>query len=408
MKKLEIFLFSFFIWHSIELFGFDRSFFYRSSSFWGEPRFEKPCLSTYELQVTTGKTCIANDECGKKTNIFRINKPFFINKKKKKKLKKLKCLTFPCDSKENLIKGLFELVEVNFNYFQNLHKGIFWHFHVPAVSITITPIIPEPEIEIPNFIDSVNLPAELNKLKSFDVIDPRELSNCRPTEKIRGFSDSTLFLGWTTNYEDTTYLDYIDCTLKLGVLFPTGKRGSKTDIFDIPLGYNGFWGIAWYLDIAWGLFEWLTWGIHNDGVGFIDKSICLSVKKNNKFDSLSLQKIVADLHSGTVWRVGGFLKADHLWWGLSLIMAITYEQKNHDKIIASTNQKNLFFNCNDIQFNRWTRLIYQIVAEYDFAKNANLCNPRIALIYNHQISGKNVLRTNILGGYIGLEMAWNF
>lgn len=386
---------------SVSLKGFDRSFFYRTSSFWGEPRFERTKLTTFEAQVSGGSTRLSKNPNKKTTSIFGLYGPdeFFCLTENGSNL------TNNQQIKKFIFTGVFDLFEANFNFYQNFVCGFFVHFHLPVVSMQIFPngckeISSKKDDDFSNhFFCQSNFTKFKECFK--DYID------LRPVTK-RGLSDTTLFLGWTKNYEDTCYLDFIDFTFKAGILFPSGKKKNESFLFDIPLGYNGHWGIAWWTDVSIGAYEWLTVGLHTDGVAFISKHNLIAMRTSESSTGLiRLKKGCAKIDSGPVWRIGLWTKADHICWGLSFLMAFAYEQKNKTFVIPE--QKD-FFDINivnkDQRFKSWSRWIYQFIFEYDFAYVGRFFNPRVALLYNHQIAGKRVFNTNILGGYFGCEVAW--
>lgn len=312
---------------------FNRSLFYRVSSFYGEPRLQKDYLTTLEAELSGGKSCI------------------YQNKYK------------------------FEIFQADFNYYQNINHGLFFHFHLPIETIQIYPR---------KFKFGPTL-----KIKSENT----ELSK-------RGLSDSTLFIGFTRNYEDTEYLDYIDFDIKTGILFPTGKVIKNLSCNNIPYGYNGHWSIPFQFDISTGAYEWLTVGAHFDGVGFF-------AKKNNF--KLKNEKICLKTKPGPVIRVGSYFKADHFIIGLSMLMGITFEHQSKTHFYKN-NIHNIDLNNikNFIYFRDWNRTILHFQLEYDNCNSSKDRAIRVGLVYNYQIHGKNVFKTNMTAGYIGLDLGWYY
>jgi len=377
--------------------SFDRSFFYRASSFWDEPRFEIASLTTLNIQFSGGTTKCSKNGCEKTVPLFGIYG-------KEKAISSLG---------EFVFTGAFDIFETNFNLYQNLVKGFFLHFHLPVVSFELFPIgcntfkhfcCPTTNCTCPKCacttINQTKLLALNNGLQNKGI----SLNSV----KEHGASDFTLFCGWSINYENTTHLDFLDLSLQTGVLCPTGKKLNPNFLFDIPLGYNGHWGIPWVFDFSLGAYEWFTWGLHTDGVYLFKHDECLPLSKCSS-GLLRFNTMNALVKPGPVWRVGSYVKADHLVWGLSVLMAMTFEQKNRSKIIDYNEDIISLHRINKLELLRsWNRLIYQFVVEYDFAQEHNRLNNRIAFFYNHQIIGKRVFSTNILGGYVGLDVLWYF
>lgn len=324
--------------------GFDRSVFYRASSFWQTPRFEEELLTTWQLQLSGGST-----KCGRN--------------KRKKKVNILSVYNSQC------IKGNFDLFELNLNLYQNFKKGLFCHFHMP--------------VEVPD------LYSYRTKHRPFSIL----LMNGES-----GLGDSTLFLGYTVNYENTTYLDFIDFAIQAGPLFPTGKKKNATLPFDIPYGYNGHWGIALCADFAIGALDWLTIGTHADGVLLLNKK-------------RSCENQIITTKPGSVWRIGGYIKADHFCGGLSALLAFAYEQKGKDHLYLSNRLgKSNYYDqiCHNGNLKKWFRSLVIFLMEYDFSQEKIAIGPYVQIYYSKNISGKRIFQTNMAGGLIAIDIGWTF
>lgn len=360
---------------------FDRSLFFRVSSFWGEPRLERNFLGTVDFQLSGGSTRCGHNGCGEKTNILNIYGPDFLT---------------ICDQEDParvLFGGKFSLFEFNFNLYQNLKRGFFVHVHTPVFATKLEP--ESVEVQTCQNSSCSNPVAVLQNTLARNGI-------CSRTAHNRGFGDTTLFLGWTINYEGTTYLDYVDFTIRTGVLFPTGKRRDGSSLFEIPYGYDGHWGLPWAVDLSVGAYNWLTFGVHGDGVYLFNRTRCVNFNSTNcktGFIKFGMEEL--RVKSGAVNRAGFYTKADHVVAGFSVLTAFTYEQKNSDRI------------CNnsvaiDEQFKKWSRWIFQILFEWDVTHCDEKLGTRIGLSYNKQITGKRVFDTDITMGYLGLDITYVF
>ena len=390
-KSLVIILFL-----SFSLQAFDRSFFYRASSFWDEPRFEISSLSTLNIQLTGGSTRHSKNGCSETTALFGIYGP-------EKAVRSIGRFIFT---------GAFDIFEANFNYYQNLAKGFFIHFHLPVVVAETFPISCNKfkHVGCSNYCLNVSCSCpSIDQPKLLQLNETLKSHNILLNAvKVHGLSDITLFLGWSINYENTVYLDFIDLAIQTGVLFPSGKKLNPHLLFDIPLGYNGHWGIPWVIDFSIGAYEWFTWGLHNDGVFFFNRRECIPLTKCST-GLLRFETANAFIKSEPVWRVGTYAKADHICWGLSILMAFTFEQKNRSKILRFEGNNKEIHDINNREWLKtWNRFIYQFVLEYDFSQEKNGLNNRVSFLYNQQILGKRVFSTSILGGYFGFDILWCF
>jgi hypothetical protein len=367
--------------------GFNRSLFYRVSSFWEEPRFEKKFLSTLDVSLLGGATRCGRDGCGKKTNIFSIYGPAHL----------------ACTSGSHTkVKGTFDVFEVDFNFYQNLCSGLFWHFHLPVVLAHISSCLYEKKHSHTKDISLWR--------RMIQTVEPF-LDHCNVgirSLKKTGFSDSSLLLGWTTSTDTFSYLDFVDITLQAGFLIPTGKKKRSDRIFDIPYGYNGHWGFSFIGDIAWGVCDWFTMGLHGDVIAFGKRNECNFIQKLADNKPSTVYKEHVRVSAGPVWRLGWYAKADHFCGPASLVLAFAYEQKNKDRLQFNTQMLSGGVRRIIGPHKEWSRWIVHLLAEYDFTRENSFLGPRVRIFYNREITGKRVFSTHTVGGFIGLDVIWRF
>ncbi len=388
--------------------GFNRSLFFRTSSFWGEPRFVKPWLSTMDVQVLGGSNHRSRDGCGDRTNLFTLYGCENVNALSKASVNEFggKPLVLPGDPEFITFKAVADVFEADINWYQNFCYGFFTQFHLPALAVRICPsgfIDPE----CCDDLHSRYHPVWEQPVEELDpFLSQFNINTCTPTEG--GLSDSTLFLGWSYSYEDTCYLDFIDTTIKTGVLFPTGKKRNPDELFSIPFGYNGFYAIPLSWDISIGAFDWLTFGFHADTLFFIKRTKCLRMRTPDEATSgiIVLGQGLAEVKHGTVWRMGTYIKADHFFGGLSFLLAFAYEQKNKSIVTPCDDQFDPCQVNEDPRFNKWARSLTHIQLEYDFAKEDSCVGTRFGLFYDHEMTGLRTFNINPFGGFLGVDVAW--
>lgn len=383
--------------------AFNRSLFFRSSSFWDEPRFERSWLSTADVQILGGGNHLGKNGCGKRVPLLGIYGP--------ENVTALSAVTpgnpliLPGNPHTIRFQSVADVFEADFNLYQNFCNGFFTQFHFPIILLQIYPS---------GFCEGSDTskkyhPAWQQTLESLArFLKPYDLNVC--PHRNAAPSDSTLFVGWTHSYEDTTFLDFIDVTAKTGVLFPTGKKKSLSTLFDIPYGYNGHWAIPLSGDISFGVYDWLTVGLHGDNLLFFNRTECIRLKTDEEADTglIVLGKGKAEVHHGMVWRLGAYAKADHFFSGLSLLMAFSYERQNKDTVYPCNRQFNIRHVNQNEQLRAWSRSIFHIMAEWDFATCDSWYGPRIGIFYDKQITGKRVFDISMIGGYLGLDINWCF
>jgi hypothetical protein len=386
--------------------SFNRTFFYRTSSFWEEPRFVKPWLSTLEVQLLGGANHRGRNGKGNRSHLTSIYGPENI-----KALSKASGipLELPQNPKQIEFNAVADIFESDFNFYQNFTHGFFMHFHFPLVILRVFPS---------GFVDSDSYVRPSKEYKpswnqTLSLLSPflrkSELSLNRTDGAAA--SDSTLLLGWTYAYEDTCYLDFVDLTFKTGILFPTGKKAHINEIFSLPYGYNGHWAIPFSGDISLGIYDWLTFGYHADILLFFKKNEFLRMRGQHESTTgiVVLGKGEAEVQYGTVWRLGTYAKADHFYDGMSLLMGFTYEQKNKDLVDPFDRALfNLEHVNNDERFQEWNRSIVHFLFEYDFTQWDSQVGTRLGVFYDLEMTGKRVFNISTTGGYLGIDANWCF
>lgn len=82
----------------------------------------------------------------------------------------------------------------------------------------------------------------------------------------KGVGDLLVLLQWMRNFEQRNKpaLHNVLLNVRLGSVFPTGKRASVEDLFSIPFGYDGAFGLAFGggLELRW--YNYLAGGIDTD------------------------------------------------------------------------------------------------------------------------------------------------
>lgn len=405
----------------LRLVAIDNPHFYRANFFWGEPRLEKPSLSTFEVNFAGGTTKTAFNDEGKKVPLLNIfgfqnmrvlgeNVPT-LNPSNPLDEILLELLEIP--ARENFGEleffGRFSIFETTINCYQNASNGFFFQAYLPVRYIRIGDISFTDQSPTDDIFPNSTTPAWVAFLENFNTILAR-YNLSKKSQSRSGPGDFSLLVGWARNYEETEYIDYIDVDAKIGVLFPTAKRRNENEVFSLPLGYNGHFGVPLKFDCSFGYWEWLTVGLHIGALFLIEKNQVIrmqtSVEQNGFFDLL---KGKAKVDPGTIWEFSPYLKADHFAKGLSLLFGYCYTQKDRDCINPFNPQlfNPIAVNA-DQRFHSWNMHVFHFMVEYDFTKDATDVLPRIGLFYNYILSGKRIFDTGIVSAYFCLDCSWEF
>ena len=406
---------------SICLYAIDNPHFYRANFFWGEPRFEEPLLSTFEVTFGGGSTKKSRNKNGKKTNLLNIYGLQNIqglaqgvpNLDSTDPLDAILIDLVTLPERDNFgkirFKGEFDVEELVLNGFQNITNGFFIQAYLPIRALHIYDIHFIDESPTDNIFPNRNTPQWLNFLSNSNAIFERFNRSINNVSEW-GIGDLSILVGWARNYQETCYIDYIDVDAKVGILFPTAKKASLDNPFSLPLGYNGFYGLPFKFDCSIGYWEWLTAGFHIGALFLFDREKLLALKTapdQNGF--IFLAQGEAHVDPGTYWELSTYIKADHILKGLSLLVGYCYTQKDADCVRPYNSAVfNLLIVNDDERFKLWNMHVIHWLIEYDVSKKPTDLKPRLGIVSNLLVGGKRVFNTSIIGPFLGLDISWCF
>lgn len=413
----------------------DNHHFYRASNFfyvYTEPRLERPWLTSYDVYVENGSTSKGRGSCDTGNcceirgsvdllQIFGLSNMHVLGEGVPGK-----DLTNPADiALTNLalipasndlfgkfaFRGDFSLTEADLFFTQNFDKGFFFQSHVPIRKMSLTCIkYCDLTPTTPGCINA-DTPEWQTFLNLFDAI-LEKYNLCIKGFTKRGVGDTTLLFGWTNSYQDTEVLDFVDTTIRLGVLIPTGREKNENRVFDIALGYDGHTAFSSSFDIAFGALDWTTLGLHIGSLLFADKRKCIRLKTNfNQSGPVTLAKGKAVVDKGSLWDVSIYYKADHAIKGLSFLVGYTFARKRPDilKNICPTDcAPDVCVSNSDCVLRGWKMHTVHLMLEYDFTQKHTVYGPRVGVFYNRQVGGVRVFQTHMGGGNVGLDFGWKF
>lgn len=399
----------------------DNAHFYRAPFFFGEPRFEKKGLSSFDFAIAGGSTDKARNSDGQTTcllNIYGLHNMHKLGSNVPYKDKNnpadltlilLSRITGRNNFGQLLFKGKFSTVEAPLMFTQNFKCGFFVQFYVPIRKLGLCNICSEDQSPTDDVCPNRNTFEWQAFLNFFDTILQNYYLTIKNYKKTDA-GDTTLLAGWTCNYEETEVLDFLDLTIKGGLLVPTGREKNENEPFDIPSGYNGHVGFPLRVDGALGSYDWLTIGGHLGMLLFGAKTKDIRMKTDTRQNGfIKLAHGRARIDKGTIWEAGAYVKADHAARGLSLVIGYTFMNKYDDKITpCNTTIFDTATVNSDELFKGWNMHTVHFIAEYDFTKENKCLGPRVGIFYNLQVGGKRVFKTSMAGGMFGLDIAYSF
>ncbi len=391
------------------------SHFWRPNNFWGEPRLEKDFLFTGEASFGGGGTCHGYDKNGHLVSLLDIYGHH--------KLHHIADGVTGLDPTHPLDRMLldlnavpdrymfgticytaqFELLEMYIRAWQNFKHGFFLYSYLPIRSLELVNIIPKDLTPNDTVFPNASTKEWHHFLEAFPKLCKRYHITTEPFKQT-GIGDIPVDIGWTHTWCNFRHLDFIDVMLKTGCVFPTGRKTDTFHAFDIPHGYDGHFGIEASLDIAFGLFDWITVGGHAYYLGFKDVTKNIRIKTSaHQNGFLKLTQACVPLHHGPLRQAGVYFKADHVIQGLSTLIAYTYTHQDKRSIIGGSKIAN-----SDTVLSGFIQHVLNIIVEYDFTREPYGVGPRIGIFYNKTLGGIRVFATAVTTTYTGLEISYVF
>lgn len=402
-----------------DVLAWDNAHFYRASYPGHEPRLEYPWLGSLDISLAGGSSSCGRNACGTKVPLLDIYGTYNMqalgegvpNKDPNNILDLTMIMLAQLPSRDGFghlsACGTFDITEAQFLLTQNLTCGWFFQLHFPLRKLSISTIRFTDLSPDDNACPNKNTPEWQTFLSLFDAIMARYNLNTKSATET-GVGDTTLSLGWTVNYEETEWFDFIDATISLGILFPTGKKQNPNKVFSLPLGYNGHPGLPICTSASIGLYDWLTLGFYFDSIIFGKATRCMRIKTSCQQSGLiKLASTSATIQAGSLWHIGSYVKADHFCHGLSGILGASYAQKNGDSISSTCNSTcfNADIACTDPVLQSWKMPTLHLALEYDFTTPESRWGTRIGAFYNRVIGGRRVFNTNMAGVCAGFDIA---
>lgn len=399
---------------------FDNPHFFNANNFFGEPRFEKPCLSSLDLVVRRGSTSTARNCKKEKVCLLSVYgpeklaylKPFLLDNRaptaSEMALLQLNESAAIPGFGQLSFSGKFSVFETIFLATQNITHGFFVQLHIPCIKIKVRDICYH-DASCAQDVPEASQQAWSTFLDAFPTLLKEYNINIAARNSFE-IGDISPYIGWSNNYQDTEKIDYVDTTLKLGLIVPTSNSKNESLLFDIPIGYNGHKGLSASADISMGAYEWLTVGTHIRGIFFVPRHHFMRMKTNqhqNGFIKLSHDKAL--VHQGSIVEAGTYVKADHIVRGFSLLCGYAYTAKAHDTLRADGKNADLFTSeiiNSDRSLASWNMHTLNYIAEYDFTREQSTVGTRINAYMDQQVSGKNVFATNMAGVGLGIDITW--
>jgi len=307
--------------------------------------------------------------------------------------------------------GKFSYIEGDIYLAQNLCHGFFLDMLIPIIKTDIKNVSFTDESTYTGFPNANDPNWQFLLIEANLAATLAEYTLTASDYSKHGVGDIVIDAGWTYNKEDVSdSVDFLDVTLKVGVNIPSGFKQNTTQAFSIAAGYNKHVGVPLSFDASVGFLEWLTLGAHVGGTFFASKTQATRMKTSlaqNGYIKLGLGDAKSSL--GNLFDAGAYIKADHIAKGFSLSFGYLYAKQS--KTTLTPVNTVLFPTAivnTDTMLLGWHSHQISVQADYDFAKEGRRYNPNIGIFYSQPVAGKRVFRTMTGGGYVGVNVAWDF
>ncbi len=431
MKQFAYFLW-FFLCASQFAHAFHDTDFYRANNLFYEPRLEKDYLTTLNVHLQGGSTSKGRNACHETVPLFDIfgtsdmhelavgvpckdlSNPLDVI------IQQLSMIPSRCYTSQDAcedtfrfanysISADFDIFEAYLAWVQNISHGFFIQVDIPIKRMRVCNICFADISPTTPACPNINTPIWKAFKNNFQEILDRWDICCQSYTK-SGLGDIAAVVGWTHSFQDTKVLDFVDTTIRFGVVIPSGEEANPDRLFSISFGYDKHTAALIDGSFAFGVYEWLSIGSYFDVLVFGSKTRCVRVKTGlQQSGIIKLAKTEASVEKGPLWQVGAYIKADHFARGLSLLFGYSFASKNSDCITPCDTEKFCPSIINsDQMIQGWKMHTINMKAEYDFAREGKMFGPRVAFYYNRPVGGKRYFTTGIIGGEAGLEIAWDF
>jgi hypothetical protein len=312
--------------------------------------------------------------------------------------------------------GKFELWESNYQVRKNLKWGLFLEARVPMRSLKIKNI---------SYVDkgpdrdpSEQFVGQWAQIKNNldNILNEFGIKPYATEYSKAGLGDVSFLIGWEDVFEkrDDKGEDLLTLwlTARAGVLCPTGERVKTDYLFAMPTGYNDHWGITGSLELDMGVLPWLSIDLYGGFTWFFDDNHREMRMKTFSAQNgyILLAKGIAKEDLGTLWYLGGDVKFDHVWEGLSAIVGYSYNrQEDTDLTPQNTNLFDSAAANSDSRLDGWYTHVLHFMLDYDISLHMSKCTkwaPRVNVFFNLPVDGKNAFKTENYGAGLGIDMKW--
>lgn len=221
--------------------------------------------------------------------------------------------------------------------------------------------------------------------------------------------DMLAYIGWTLNNEGHDQLDFVDLTVKIGMLLGNDQKRNLSSVFSFPGGYDGHKGMIFDCNLGLGMNNRIGIDLHAKGIVFLNQTKEARMQTAaGQNGYIKLAKGIADHNPGNIYSVGGALKID-TFDQVSLVCSYLYNHRQKDKL---TPKDVIVFPPeivnSDSELHGWSMHTLGFALDLDFSNYENKYHPRASLHYNYIVKGTKIFLNNTVGGRLALAITADF
>ncbi len=244
-----------------------------------------------------------------------------------------------------------------------------------------------------------------NFVQTIKLFDPElNLTGWRKT----GFGDCVLLAEWLRFFEqDKEYLKNVALNVRGGVSFPTGFKTDVNDIFFIPSGFDGSWGLIFGAGLILNWIDYVRAGVDFEFLTLFGNTRVRRIKVSpGQTDLLFLAKARAHTEDGFTQRYNIFGELFRFYRGLSASVIYQYWKHSEDRLALFTNDFSTQIANTAHNLQEWTIHQFIFKIDYDFQEDIDQMSwfkPQLQLFYKLPFNGSRAVVAQTVGFGITLN-----
>lgn len=290
-------------------------------------------------------------------------------------------------------------------------------YHVPH-NITVGFFLPVLSMKLKNveFCDlTQNLNSDDETVKTFLTNNFLQVLNqFDPTLDLTGWKrtgvgDAAIMAEWLQCFpQNKEYLKNVGLNVRAGITIPTGLNSNIDQIFSVPFGFDGAWGIFFGGGVLLNWFNHIRGGVDFEFITLFGDNRTRRIKTQiDQTDFLLLAKTRTHLEYGFTQRYNLFLEAFQVYKGLSASVIYQYWKHGDDRLALYTNEFSEQIANSAVALQEWTIHQFIFKADYDFQCDISDCSwfkPHLQIFYKMPFNGTRSIGLHT----VGFGLTFNF